>query len=97
MRLYRLKHTENGVCPVLDEAPDPSPVPGEVLVKIQAASVNYRDLLLLGDPAMTEGVLQDYVSVPARSLIAKPEYLSFAEAATLPCARPTRCRGHRSH
>ncbi|GAA09666.1 alcohol dehydrogenase [Acetobacter tropicalis NBRC 101654] len=147
MRLYRLKHTENGVRPVLDEAPDSSPVPGEVLVKIQDTSVNYRDLLLLGDPAMTEGagrvplsdaagsvaavgkgvadwkegdpvcipffrdwiggifrndymrsafggpntegVLQDYVSVPARSLIAKPEYLSFAEAATLPCAAVT--------
>lgn len=34
MRLYRLKHTENGVRPVLNEAPDPSPIPGEVLVKI---------------------------------------------------------------
>ena len=147
MRLYRLKHTGNSVRPVLAEAPDPSPATDEVLVKIRAASLNYRDLLLLGDPAMTEdagrvplsdaagsvvavgkgvadwkegdpvcipffrdwiggrfrngymssafggpnteGVLQDYVSVPAHALIAKPAYLSFDEAATLPCAAVT--------
>ena len=31
----------------LVERPDPSPGPGEVLVRIKAASLNYRDLLTI--------------------------------------------------
>lgn len=33
---------------VLDELPDPTPGPGQVVVKVHAAAVNYSDVLLIG-------------------------------------------------
>src|SRR4051795_1779690 len=46
MRGYRL-HAMGGLEGLRrDELPDPSPGPGEVLVRIRAASLNYRDLLV---------------------------------------------------
>lgn len=40
---------------VLRELPDPSPAPGEVLVKIHAASLNYRDLLVRAGKSASGG------------------------------------------
>ena len=123
----------------------PQPGAGEVLVRIAAASINYRDLGILagaypnppgviplsdgagiveatgpgvrgfsaGDavvgcfyadwqagPATAanhaqslgcerDGVLAEYVCVPATGLVHKPATLDFAEASTLPCAALT--------
>lgn len=128
----------------LQEAEKPSPAPSEVLIKMHACSLNYRDLLMLsgqsgsggsepvvplsdgageiveigadvsewqiGDRVMPtffrdwqdgrfdmsyhkaarggscDGVLAEFVSARAHSLVRIPEHLSFSEAATLPCA-----------
>lgn len=132
---------------VLRDADEPAPGPGEVAVRIRAASLNYRDLLVRAgksasggsDPvvplsdgageiialgegvadwksgdrvALTffrdwisgpfemschgaarggscDGVLSEVVVAPAHSLVAMPASMSFAEAATLPCAALT--------
>ena len=47
MRLYRLTRQPGGVKLTLTEAPIPEPGLGEVRVRIEAASLNYRDLLVL--------------------------------------------------
>ncbi|MGO4683535.1 alcohol dehydrogenase catalytic domain-containing protein [Hyphomicrobium sp. 2TAF46] len=47
MQLYRLTRQPDGVKLILTEAPAPEPGPGEVRVRIEAASLNYRDLLVL--------------------------------------------------
>ena len=133
------------------ERPDPEPGPREVLVRIRAVSLNYRDLLVVegrynprmqlprvpfsdgageiaavgadvtgwktGDrvvipffPAWREGaltrdkaasalggdvdgVLREYVTVPADCLLPIPEHLDFMQAATLPCAAVTAWNG----
>jgi len=132
---------------VLHNSGEPAPGPGEVAVRIRAASLNYRDLLVRAgksasggsDPvvplsdgageivalgegvadwqtgdrvALTffrdwlsgtfqmsyhaaarggscDGVLSEVVIAPAHSLVAMPATMSFAEAATLPCAALT--------
>ena len=129
------------------ERPAPQPGPGEVLVRVHAVSLNYRDLLMLkglynpklklpripcsdgagevaaigegvtrwkpGDrvagifmqnwldgpltPAKAkgalggdiDGMLAEYVVLRDTGLVRLPEHLSFAEAATLPCAAVT--------
>jgi NADPH:quinone reductase-like Zn-dependent oxidoreductase len=129
------------------ERPAPQPGPGEVLVRVHAVSVNYRDLLMVkglynpkmklprvpcsdgagevaavgegvtqwkkGDrvagafmqnwldgpatPAKVkgalggdiDGMLTEYRCLKKTGLVALPEHLSFAEAATLPCAAVT--------
>jgi len=43
----------------------------------------------LGGPL--EGVLQDYIVVPAQDVVRPPEFLSHAEASTLPIAALTAC------
>jgi NADPH:quinone reductase-like Zn-dependent oxidoreductase len=131
----------------LAERPAPQPGPGEVLVRIRASSLNYRDLMTVLDPearaiaypripnsdgagevvalgpgvsrfapgdrvattffqrwdagpitadAMAsalggamDGVLAEEVVLAERGLVHVPEHLSFAEAATLPCAALT--------
>ena len=131
----------------LNERPMPEPGPGQVLVKVQASSVNYRDLTTVEDPvsrklpyptvpnsdaagevvavgdgvddvsvgdriascffaeweagpitaaAMAsarggarQGVLAEYVLLNARGVVPLPAHLSWAEAATLPCAALT--------
>jgi NADPH:quinone reductase-like Zn-dependent oxidoreductase len=133
------------------ERPDPEPGPREVLVRVRAASLNYRDLLVVegrynprmqlprvplsdgageiaavgaevtgwnvGDrvvipffPAWREGaltrekaasalggdvdgVLREYVTVPADCLLPIPEHLDFTQAAALPCAAVTAWNG----
>ncbi len=127
-----------------EDRPDPVPGPGQVLVRVRAASLNYRDLLVargeynpklplprvLGSDAAGEvvavgegetrwkpgdrvigsffqewiegrlteraarsalgadrdGVLAEYVLFEEAGLVRMPEYLSFEEASTLPCA-----------
>ncbi len=129
------------------ERPRPQPGPHEVLVRVKAVSLNYRDLLVVkgaynpkmplprvpcsdaagevaavGDkvtrlragqrvaglfmPAWqsgevtddkarsalggaVDGVLAEYVLLPADGVVAVPEHLSDEEAATLPCAAVT--------
>ena len=129
------------------ERPAPEPGPGEVLVRIHAISINYRDLLMVkglynpklklpripcsdgagevaavgdgvtrwrtGDrvagifmqnwldgpltPAKSkgalggdiDGMLAEYVVLRDTGLVKLPEHLSYAEAATLPCAAVT--------
>jgi NADPH:quinone reductase-like Zn-dependent oxidoreductase len=132
---------------VFQQLPQPRPGRGEVLVKVHAASLNYRDLLMvrgqynakmplpripcsdgagevvevgedvkavtvgqrvagifmqnwLDGPANAErnrgalggdidGMLAEYVVLPKSGVVGIPEHLSFAEAATLPCAGVT--------
>ncbi len=129
------------------EAEEPQPGPGQVLVRVRATSLNYRDYLVamghynpkmplprvplsdgageiaavgagVGDWAVgdrvagifmqtwldgpyregygksalggaIDGMLADLVVLDAQGLVAIPDHLSFAEAATLPCAAVT--------
>jgi NADPH:quinone reductase-like Zn-dependent oxidoreductase len=133
------------------ERPDPAPGPREVLVRLRAASINYRDLLTVegkynprmalprvplsdgageiaavgaevavwkaGDrvvlpfmPAWREGaltrekassalggdvdgVLREFIAVPAGCLLPVPAHLDFIQAAALPCAAVTAWNG----
>jgi NADPH:quinone reductase-like Zn-dependent oxidoreductase len=132
---------------VLQRLPEPHPGPGEVLVRVHAVSLNYRDLLIVrgqynpkmplpripcsdgagevvevgedvktvtvgqraagifaqnwldGSPTAErsrgalggdiDGMLAEYVVLPASGVVSIPEHLSYAEAATLPCAGVT--------
>lgn len=47
MRIYQIPKPEGIDCLVLREAPTPKPGRGQVLVKMRAASLNYRDLMVL--------------------------------------------------
>lgn len=49
MKAYTLKILSDGLRPVLSERPLPEPGAGQVRVRLQAASLNYRDLLSLMD------------------------------------------------
>jgi NADPH:quinone reductase-like Zn-dependent oxidoreductase len=133
------------------ERPRPEPAADEVLIRLRAASLNYRDLLMaLGkynpkmklprvpcsdgagevvsvgtavtgwkagdrvvvpfmpdwleggpDPSKSatalggdvDGMLREFAAVRAEALLPIPEHLSFAEAATLPCAGVTAWNG----
>jgi len=141
VKTYRLGAGTPRALTLIDEA-IPTPGPGEVLVRMKAASINYRDLGIIGGvypekpgvvpfsdgagiveavgagvtsvkpgdavascfyphwesgPATSanhraslgcevDGVLAELAIVPASGLVPKPASLSFAEAATLPCA-----------
>src|SRR5829696_3399879 len=134
---------------VVTERETPEPDPGEVLVRLKAASLNYRDVMIisgtynprmkmpavpfsdgagevaaigdgvtrwkvgdrvcpifvqgwidgeasleksrtsLGAGAQWDGVLREYGTFSENSLVRIPEYLSFEEASTLPCAGVT--------
>lgn len=124
------------------DRPEPKPGPGEVLIRVRATSLNYRDLMLarrsqqavipLSDgagevaavgPGVTafaagdrvagcfftswpdgevqpeylrdalggaiDGMLAELVALPASAVVKLPDYISFEEAATLPCAAVT--------
>jgi NADPH:quinone reductase-like Zn-dependent oxidoreductase len=47
MKLMRIRQVGEGAGLQPDEAPDPTPGPGQVKIKVKAASLNYRDLLIL--------------------------------------------------
>ncbi len=148
MKRYLLEpHADGPSDLVLHECDLPSPGPGEVAVRLRAASLNYRDLLMRSgrsasggsDPVVPlsdgageivavgedvvdwkrgdrvaptffrdwidggfdmayhaaarggscDGVLAETLVAPAHSLVPIPEHLTFAEAATLPCAALT--------
>ena len=145
VRAYQLDKlgSLNGL--VLAERDMPSPCAGEVLVRVRASSLNFRDMIILNGayPAPVppgrvplsdgsgevvevgagvkrvkvgervinsffpnffggtfnfmpeqwgvdhDGWLTEYKVVSAEALVAAPEYLSFEQAATLPCAAVT--------
>lgn len=147
MRSFELKNGFGFENLSLVERDRPELQPGEVLVRMKAASLNYRDLLVIsgaynpklrlplipvsdgagiieaigaavkdyeigdeviplfnqswisGPPTLDrlssslgsplDGVLADYRVFKAKGLIRKPDHLSLAEAATLPCAAVT--------
>ncbi len=152
MNRYLLQKQESGeLAPVCVEAADPEIGSGELLVRMKACSLNYRDLLMksgksasggdgevvplsdgagevvavgegvidyeVGDRvALTffqdwedgrfnmryhkaarggscDGVLSELVGVPAHSVVKFPEYMTYAEAAALPCAAVTAWQG----
>jgi NADPH:quinone reductase-like Zn-dependent oxidoreductase len=127
----------------LQELADPQPAAGEVLVRVKACSLNYRDLVMLRNErklpvgglvplsdgageivavgagvrerqvgervvadffrrwahgrfskaamdsaqgGAVDGMLAELVALPAEAVLPVPAHLSFAEAATLPCA-----------
>jgi NADPH:quinone reductase-like Zn-dependent oxidoreductase len=144
MRAYRLVRQEAGNRPKLTFSDLPDPGPGEVRIRVEAVSLNYRDLIVCSNPASegripvsdgagwidsigdgvdgwrtgdrvavsffrdwiagpfkvqylasafggvaTEGLLSEYVVVPANSLVRVPECFNSIEAAALPCAAVT--------
>ncbi len=145
MRVYQLEQLGSLDGLVLAEQDIPSPGVGEVLVRVRASSLNFRDLMIvnggypmpvppgrvplsdgagevvavgagvtrfrIGDrvinsffpnwfggsfKAMPEqwvvdhdGWLTEYKAISAEALVRMPEYLTFEEAATLPCAAVT--------
>ncbi|MGN6514820.1 MAG: zinc-dependent alcohol dehydrogenase family protein [Rhizomicrobium sp.] len=146
MRVWELNAVGIGNLKLV-ERPEPKPGPGQVVVAMKAASLNYRDLLHVkmggtplplipfsdgaglveavgsgvtrvkagdrvcptffqswpGGPITAEarnlalggsvpGVLQEKMLIDAEGVIAFPDYLSFEEAATLPCAGLTAWR-----
>jgi NADPH:quinone reductase-like Zn-dependent oxidoreductase len=151
MKTYHLNGDAGVGRLVRAEVTKPEPASGEVRIRVEAASLNYRDLLILdaagqgglngrvplcdgagivdavgpdvrqwhvGDRVAAgyfrdwisgpfkptyipsalgsrtrDGVLAEYIVLPATALVAVPEHLSSAEAATLPCAAVTAWHG----
>lgn len=151
MQAYHLKNQDGLGTIVRAEVARPEPSRGEVRVRVEAASLNYRDSLILdrvgqggfdgrvplsdgagivdavgpevvrwrvGDRVAAsffrdwvsgpfrpgyvpsalggstmDGMLAEYVVLPATALVAVPEHLSSIEASTLPCAAVTAWHG----
>jgi NADPH:quinone reductase-like Zn-dependent oxidoreductase len=147
MKLYEIAESKGIESLQLTDRPTPKPGPGEVLVRVRATSLNYRDLALIkgglarmvklplvpvsdgaGDvvevgPGVTtltkgdrvaaiftqcwlagppiagmyttslgggiDGMLAEYVVLRAEGFVRIPDYMSYEEAATLPCAAVT--------
>ena len=147
MRVFEIKESFGIDNLILSERPMPSPDYGQVVVKVRAVSLNYRDLLVVkgfynpklplplipfsdgagdvvavgegvsrasvGDRVagiymqswlageLTEakaksalggeidGMLAEYIVLPEDGVVQVPPYLSYEEAATLPCAAVT--------
>ncbi len=149
MKAYEIQHTDDDFEGVVQTERDrPTPGPGEALVRMEACSLNYRDIAIasasgsypgldlpvvpLSDGAgevvelgenverfeegdriaptffpdwidgpltpgdnrrspggSIDGTLAEYITYPAESLVAVPDYLSFAEAGSLTCAAVT--------
>lgn len=147
MKAWHLTASSGADALKLVQLPDPHPGPNQVVVRIRATSLNYRDLMVAGgryggslklpliplsdgageiaavgnevtrwkvgdrvagtffqrwhsgpirrevfDAALggsTDGVLAEYIALPADGIVAIPQHLSFEEAATLPCAAVT--------
>lgn len=150
MKVYEIQSNEGIEALALVDRPEPKPTTGEVLVKVKATSLNYRDLLVadgsygtvkyplipmsdgagevvavgsgvtrveIGDriagiffqnwisDSLTrekmksdlgggiDGMLAEYVVLHQDGLVIIPSHLSYAEAATLPCAAVTAWHG----
>jgi NADPH:quinone reductase-like Zn-dependent oxidoreductase len=151
MKAYHLKSHAGAGRLVRTEIIKPEPARGEVRIRVEAASLNYRDLLILdrageggfdgriplsdgagvvdavgsdvtqwrpGDRVAAsffrdwisgpfkssyvpsslggstmDGMLAEYVALPATALVSVPEHLTSVEAATLPCAGVTAWHG----
>jgi len=145
MKAYQLTALTGPDALRLVELPEPKPAPGQVLVRVHATSLNYRDLLVsdgrgkvalplipLSDGAgeiaavgqgvigwktgdrvagtffqgwqsgpfrremantalggALNGMLAEFVALSADGIVAIPPHLTYAEAATLPCAALT--------
>jgi NADPH:quinone reductase-like Zn-dependent oxidoreductase len=145
MKVYEVQKAGAGIDGLVPtERPEPSPGHGQVLVRIHAASLNYRDLVTLDNPRQRtpliplsdgagevvgvgegvtrvtvgdrvagaffqdweagdispavhdtalggalDGVLAEYVALSERGVVRLPDYLTYEEAATLPCAAVT--------
>jgi len=145
MRVYELHHGTGPDALRLAERPVPEPGPGQILVRIHAASLNYRDLAHLRNPKLAkpgtvplsdgagevvalgagatrfaigdriagnffqdwmdgpirakvfetalggsiDGVLSEFVVFNQWAAVKIPDALTYAEAATLPCAAVT--------
>ena len=144
MQVYELQKQNSGNALVLTERPDPTPGPHQVVVRVHAVSLNYRDLGILGNPSQPtpriplsdgageviavgdgvtrvgvgdrvagtffqnwiaggtfaeihdqalggsiDGMLAEQVVLSEEGVVRFPDYLSYEEAATLPCAAVT--------
>jgi len=149
MKAVVIRHPGKGIeAWQLIDRPDPEPGPGQVLVRVRAAALNYRDLLVAhgryggplkpdlvpladgvgdvvavgagvtrwqrgdrvagayfqtwqagpmraeyfhhsGGTHATEGMLAQYAVLPETGVVRIPAYLSYEQAATLPCAAVT--------
>lgn len=147
MKLYEIIEPKGIDSLKLTERPTPKPGPGEVLIRVRAASLNYRDLALIrggmarmmklplipvsdgagdvvesgpgvknlkeGDRVAAiftqcwlfgppiagmyttslgggiDGMLAEYVVLPEEGFVRIPEYMTYEEAASLPCAAVT--------
>ena len=144
MQVYELQKQDSGNALVLTDRPEPTPGPYQVVVRIHAVSLNYRDLGILGNPAQPtpriplsdgageviavgdgvtrvgvgdrvagtffqnwiaggtfaeihdqalggsiDGMLAEQVVLSEEGVVRFPDYLSYEEAATLPCAAVT--------
>jgi NADPH:quinone reductase-like Zn-dependent oxidoreductase len=146
MKLWKIPSFGIANLTLLDE-PEPEPGPGEVLVRVHAVSLNYRDLMMVkgfynprlalpriplsdgagevvavgtgvtrfvpgdrvaaifmqnwldGAPSAAkykgalggdiDGMMRQYAVLPEQGLVPVPAYLSYEQAATLPCAAVT--------
>ncbi|GCE17537.1 zinc-dependent alcohol dehydrogenase family protein [Dictyobacter kobayashii] len=145
MRAFEIQQHADGNKLVQVEREQPQAGPGEILIRVHAASLNYRDLLIyqeyaqvrplvplsdgagevvavgdgvrkfkVGDRVVPDffprwvageptsealasalgggtvnGMASEYIALPADGVLAIPDYLSYEEAATLPCAAVT--------
>lgn len=151
MKAYQIKEygTLDGL--TLVDLPDPTPAPGQILVRVRAASLNYRDLMIvlasygrtttpnripLSDGAgevvgvgegvsrvqvgdrvaglffqtwldggiraayhdsalggAVDGMLAEHVALPEDGVVALPDWMTYEEGASLPCAAVTAWNG----
>lgn len=151
MKAYQIKDSGNLDGLTLVDLPDPTPGPGQILVRVHAVSLNYRDLMIvLGSYGRTtppnriplsdgagevvgvgqgvtrvrvgdrvaglffqtwldggiraayhasalggavDGMLAEYVLLSEEGIVTLPDYLTFEEGASLPCAAVTAWNG----
>ena len=90
---------------VVDNVPDPVPGPGQLVVKVHAAAVNYPDVLMIdgkyqvkAPPPFTPGselagevvAVGEGVTLPLGQRVSAPTFIgAFAEQALLPAAAVT--------